>query len=245
MHANLDIGGWPIDNIRLRCGDFNEDWSPEREHLPGWGALIEVPAVLELLDRVAAGELSATRARWLLARIGEETIRYQHPHGCGVTDCTGGWRCRGEFEDHRQREVMRRERVDAELAVEPPAPTAVHPCTPCVDCSACSCYDGAPSLCQNCRLIRSARAGARRDVDRWNADLAGGRAYARTERRLHRWDCPTLGNVDDRLAQFEALLEATGGRASWAALPELHSADELRRRGVQTQRCAICGPDPL
>ncbi|MEU8927503.1 hypothetical protein AB0D10_42470 [Kitasatospora sp. NPDC048545] len=186
MHAHLDIGGQPIDNIRLRRGDVYEDWAPEREHLPGWGALIEVPAVLEILDRVVVGRLDAARARWLLARIGEDAARYQQPHGCGIPDCSDGKRCHGEFEGDRLREVLRRERVDAALAVEPgPAPT-VHPCTPCADCSSCSCYDGAPGLCQTCRLIRSARAGARRDAERWNTDLASGRIYARTERRLHR-----------------------------------------------------------
>ncbi|MFE4399083.1 MULTISPECIES: hypothetical protein [Streptomycetaceae] len=47
MHADLDIGGRPISNIRLRCGDPRENWRPERGHLPGWGVLIEVPAVPE------------------------------------------------------------------------------------------------------------------------------------------------------------------------------------------------------
>ncbi|MEU1284535.1 hypothetical protein [Kitasatospora sp. NPDC005856] len=41
------------------------------------------------------------------------------------------------------------------------------------------------------------RTRARQDVERGNADLAAGRTYARTERRLHRWNCPTLGNVDE------------------------------------------------
>ncbi|MFD7586469.1 hypothetical protein ACFV84_13735 [Kitasatospora sp. NPDC059811] len=191
-----------------------------------------------------AGRLDAARARRLLASIGEEAARFQHPHGCGVPECVDGKRCRGEFEEDRLREALRRERVDADLAVEPADSPAVHLCIPCGDCSTCSCYDGAPGRCQRCRLLYAALAHARRDVERWNADLAAGRTYARTERRLHRWDCPTLGNADDRLAQFEELLETTDGRASWAYLPELHSADELRRRRVQTQRCATCGPDP-
>ncbi|MEU4118912.1 hypothetical protein AB0F71_31020 [Kitasatospora sp. NPDC028055] len=245
MHAHLDIDGHLINNIRLRRGDFHEDWPSEREHLPGWGALIEVPAVLEVLDRVVAGELSAARARWLIARIGEQAVRFQHPHGCGVPDCVDGRRCRGEFEEDRLREIVRRERVDADLAVEPSSLPTVHPCTPCADCSACSCYDGAPGLCQHCRWIRSARVRAHRDIEQWKADLAAGRTYALTERRLHRWNCPTLGTVDDRLAQFEELLEATGGRADWTSLPELRSADELRRQGNQMRRCATCGPDPL
>ncbi|MFF2123490.1 hypothetical protein ACFVXH_39800 [Kitasatospora sp. NPDC058184] len=216
-----------------------------REHLPGWGALVEVPAVLELLDLVADGRLDAGRARWLLAELGERTLRVLDPHGCGIPECTDGKRCRGEFEEDRLGEILRRERVDAALAAGPPAPPAVHPCVPCTGCSACSCYDGTPGRCQTCRWSHAARTRARQDVERWNADLAAGRTYARTERRLHRWDCPTLGNADNRLAEFEELLEATGGRADWTALPELHSADELRRRNVQTRRRATCGPDPL
>ncbi|MFJ6384656.1 hypothetical protein ACIQI7_32200 [Kitasatospora sp. NPDC092039] len=245
MHAELDAGGQPIENVRLRRGDFHEDWPPEREHLPGWGALIEVPAVLELLDLVVAGRLNAARARWLLAHLGEQTVRHQHPHGCGIPECVDGRRCRGEFEEDRLQEVLRRDRVDAVLAAEPADSPAVHPCIACADCSACSCYDGTPGHCHACRLRHAARTRARQDVERWNADLAAGRTYARTEHRLHRWNCPTLSTVDDRLAQFEELLEATNGRADWTTLPELHSGDELRRRGTRTRRCATCGPDPL
>ncbi|MFJ9447023.1 hypothetical protein ACIRRH_35025 [Kitasatospora sp. NPDC101235] len=245
MHADLDINGQPIDNIRLLYGGFHDDWPPEREHQPGWGAFVEVPAVLEILDRVAAGQLDANRARWLLANLGERAIRFRDPHGCGGKGCVDGNHCRGESKESRLREVLRRERVDAALAVEPADPPAVHPCVPCADCSACSCYDGSLGRCQRCRLRYAARARAHQDVGRWKAGLAAGRTYARTERRLHRWDCPTLGNADDRLAEFEELLEATGRMADWTTLPELYSADELRRRGVQTQRCATCGPDPL
>ncbi|WP_053651256.1 hypothetical protein [Streptomyces sp. XY431] len=247
MHVDLKLGDHPVANIRVRGGLFGEDWPAEREHLPGWGALIEVPAVLEILDLVVAGHLDIARARRTIAHIGERTVRRIDPHGCGTKGCTDGNHCRGEFEEDRLREVLRRDRADAALAVEPtPADQpATHPCQPCGDCARCSCFDGNIGICQQCQLTRSARARAHQDLSRWNTGLAAGKTYARTERRLHRWNCPTLGNPEDRLADFEALLQANRGRADWTPLPDLHSADELRRQGNQTRRCATCGPDPL
>ncbi|MFE2727085.1 hypothetical protein [Kitasatospora sp. NPDC059327] len=247
MHANLNLGDHFIRDICVQGGHLGQDCPPGRERLPGWGALVEVPAVLELLDLVAAGHLDAARARRLLAQLGERTLRALDPHGCSIKGCVDGNRCRGEFEEGRLREVLRRERVDAALATEPTAAgrPATHPCQPCGDCARCSCFDGDIGMCQQCRLTRSARAHAQQDLSRWNAGLAAGKTYARTERRLHRWNCPTLGTPEDRLADFEALLQANRGRADWTSLPDLHSADELRRQGNQTQRCATCGPDPL
>ncbi|MFE2412293.1 hypothetical protein ACFXDE_28495 [Kitasatospora sp. NPDC059408] len=121
MHARLKLGDHSIEAIRLRGGLSYEDCSPERRSLPGWGALVEVPAVLELFDLVAAGHVDAARARWLMARIGESAVRYVDPHGCGAKGCVEGNHCNLEFEEERLEEVLRRERVDAYLAVQPSA----------------------------------------------------------------------------------------------------------------------------
>ncbi|MFE9427723.1 hypothetical protein ACFYNO_32695 [Kitasatospora sp. NPDC006697] len=247
MHSSLRIDGHTIEGIVLRGGQFPEDWAEQRRHLPAWGTLVEIPAVLELLDLVAAGHLDASLARWFMARMGESVIRTVDPHGCGTKGCVEGNHCRGEFKEERLEELLRRERVASYLAARPAPPQqpVSHPCQPCGDCSACSCYDGAPGRCQKCRWIRSARTRARQDVSRWNDGVAAGCTYAVTERRLHRWNCPTLGSADERLAAFEELLEETGGRVDWTRLPTLHTPDELRRTGNQTRRCATCGPDPL
>ncbi|MGW2540439.1 hypothetical protein ACWC5I_06070 [Kitasatospora sp. NPDC001574] len=119
MHANLNLGHYSIRDICVQGGHLGQNCPPGREHLPGWGALVEVPAVLELLDLVAAGHLDAADARRLLAQLGERTPRVLDPHGCGTEGCVDGNHCRGEFEEDRLREMLRRERADTALASEP------------------------------------------------------------------------------------------------------------------------------
>ncbi|MFJ4188203.1 hypothetical protein [Kitasatospora sp. NPDC089509] len=173
MRADLKLGDQPIRNVRLLYGGVAENWPMEREHVPGRGAFIEVPAVLEVLDRSLAGELDTAGARRLLGELGEQVVRRTDPHGCGIKGCVDSHRCWGELAESQLQELLRRERADAALAgsggvAEP----AVHPCRPCTECSNCSCYDGTPGLCQTCRWTRGARLRARQDVERWNGALA-------------------------------------------------------------------------
>ncbi|MFE4205439.1 hypothetical protein ACFRSX_31110 [Streptomyces goshikiensis] len=70
-HAALNIGDEPIKNIRFTWGG---DYPKERRHLEGWGTAVEVPAVLALLDKVVAGELTAEKARAVLSSLAEKVL---------------------------------------------------------------------------------------------------------------------------------------------------------------------------
>ncbi|WP_067904515.1 hypothetical protein [Nocardia vaccinii] len=55
------------DKVRFMCA-LNE-FGPERRHIDGWGVFVELPAVVELLDLVAAGERDLGDVRAALARV--------------------------------------------------------------------------------------------------------------------------------------------------------------------------------
>ncbi|GAA2500564.1 hypothetical protein GCM10010406_41330 [Streptomyces thermolineatus] len=47
-----------------------------REEAPGWGAAVELPAVLELLDAIARGEVTPEQAREAFAPVIERVNEY-------------------------------------------------------------------------------------------------------------------------------------------------------------------------
>lgn len=69
--ANLNIGDEPIRDIRFTWGG---DYPKGRRHIEGWGTAVEVPAVLALLDKIVASELTAGQARELLAGLAEKVV---------------------------------------------------------------------------------------------------------------------------------------------------------------------------
>ncbi|MYS37591.1 hypothetical protein K388_07239 [Streptomyces sp. KhCrAH-43] len=126
----------------------------------------------------------------------------------------------------------------------------VHECIPCEDCSACSC-EYLKGTCRKCSHIRRVRSAAQADIARWQEQVAAGKTYAvgSTGARLHRWDCRSLNTVERGLDSLEASVEAsrsgTRSFAHWPGLPQLFTAEELRRRRYRKRNCALCGPDPL
>ncbi|MEU5898735.1 hypothetical protein [Streptomyces venezuelae] len=70
-HVVFNIGDKPIKNIRFTWGG---DYPKDRRHLEGWGAAVEVPAILALMDKVIAGELTVERARRLLASAADKVV---------------------------------------------------------------------------------------------------------------------------------------------------------------------------
>jgi hypothetical protein len=122
-----------------------------------------------------------------------------------------------------------------------------HACVPCEDCGGCSC-EYIKGICQSCCNIRDAFEKARTDIARWKTRLDAGATYAIGQHatRLHRWDCPTLNSPEKGMARLEEQKPyAKNGGIYWSRLPDLFTAAELRARGFNKRRCAICGPDPL
>lgn len=65
--VNLDFGSHRIEDITLHWG--LRQGSDTRREAPAWGTDIEVPAVLELLDLIAAEEITPDQARDKLNRL--------------------------------------------------------------------------------------------------------------------------------------------------------------------------------
>ncbi|MFE3280055.1 hypothetical protein [Nocardia sp. NPDC059239] len=75
------MGGMWSTNVTLEIGqEFTlpdtvrftyalNEFGPERRHIDGWGVFVELPAVVELLDLVTAGELDLADVRAALARV--------------------------------------------------------------------------------------------------------------------------------------------------------------------------------
>ncbi|WBP91963.1 hypothetical protein [Kitasatospora cathayae] len=132
-------------------------------------------------------------------------------------------------------------------------------CTPCEDCDLCGCpyWDRPAGLCRRCTSIRTARAAAERDIQRWRADVDRGCTYAlgANGRLLHRWDCSSLNTVEDGLhglEKFEASPPKSRDedpygfdRAHWPKLPLLFTAEEMRARPRRRRGCQRCKPDPV
>src|SRR5690242_624587 len=58
------------------------DFAPQRRWTDGWGSTIEVPAVIELLDLIAAGSVDVERVRQALAQHAVELdAEYDPDHG--------------------------------------------------------------------------------------------------------------------------------------------------------------------
>jgi hypothetical protein len=122
-----------------------------------------------------------------------------------------------------------------------------HECVPCKDCGDCSC-EYIKGICQSCYHIRNAFEQGRADIARWKARLEDGATYAigSNGTRLHRWNCPTLNSPEKSMARLEDQKPyAKGGGIYWSRLPELYTAEELRKKGTKKRNCATCGPDPL
>uniref|UniRef100_UPI003F4912D1 hypothetical protein n=1 Tax=Streptomyces achromogenes TaxID=67255 RepID=UPI003F4912D1 len=122
-----------------------------------------------------------------------------------------------------------------------------HACVPCEDCGECSC-EYIKGVCRSCSEIRSTNEQARRDITRYKRQLEAGATYAIGQHaaRLHRWDCPTLNTPEKGMARLEEQKPyAAHGGYYWSRLPDLYTAEELRRKGTKKKHCATCGPDPL
>ncbi|MER7112821.1 hypothetical protein [Streptomyces sp. NPDC000229] len=93
---------------------------------------------------------------------------------------------------------------------------------------------------------------AEEDISRWRHGVEEGRTYARGSNgnRLHRWNCQTLPTVEQSLDLLEREIETArrNGYAPgvlWQRLPQLHTAEELRKLPTRRRNYALCGPDPL
>ncbi|MEV5203227.1 hypothetical protein [Streptomyces sp. NPDC053720] len=107
----LNIGDEPIKDIRFTWGG---DYPKDRRHIEGWGTAVEVPAVLALLDKVVAGELTAERARELLAGLAEKVVLACDPEEADPAKRAAA-RCFGDCDecttrkpdfDHRLHQVL-------------------------------------------------------------------------------------------------------------------------------------------
>ncbi|MEW2187794.1 hypothetical protein AB0900_31385 [Streptomyces cellulosae] len=132
-----------------------------------------------------------------------------------------------------------------EMPVAPAERT--HTCVPCKDCGGCSC-EYIKGLCRACSEIRFTMEQAQRDIARYKQQLEAGATYAVGQHaaRLHRWDCPTLSTPEKSLARLdEQKPYAKHGGFYWSRLPNLYTAEELRKKGTRKKHCGVCGPDPL
>lgn len=66
------------DTVRFMYA--RNEFGPERRHIDGWGVFVELPAVIEMLDLVAAGDLDPADVRAALAQVATEMERADLNH---------------------------------------------------------------------------------------------------------------------------------------------------------------------
>lgn len=75
----LEVNGHKLPDVRWTWGI---DFPPQRRWTDGWGSSIEVPAVIELLDLIAAGKVNPAAVRTALAEHAEAMdAKYDPYHG--------------------------------------------------------------------------------------------------------------------------------------------------------------------
>ncbi|WP_067574452.1 hypothetical protein [Nocardia acidivorans] len=85
------------DTVRFMYG--RGEVGPARRHVEGWGVLVELPAVIQTLDLVAAGELDLQDVRAALAKVAaamERTELDAHEAENGETLTPELLRCQGD-----------------------------------------------------------------------------------------------------------------------------------------------------
>ncbi|MEU8776501.1 hypothetical protein [Streptomyces sp. NPDC048606] len=81
---------------------WGTQYAPERRWVDGWGTEVETPVVIQLLDLVAAGEVSAKDARDALAAAAAKLIRTHDPDEADPREYAAA-RCYGDCERCRAR----------------------------------------------------------------------------------------------------------------------------------------------
>lgn len=74
FRKTISPGGKTIEAVHANAGLA---YPEQRQNVAGWGAMIEVPAVVLLLDAIAAGEITAPQAREALAPVLAELAAYK------------------------------------------------------------------------------------------------------------------------------------------------------------------------
>ncbi|SOD67025.1 hypothetical protein SAMN06297387_12837 [Streptomyces zhaozhouensis] len=73
-HSTIKAGPVTIADVKVQLGS---PYPRHRSDLPGWGALIELPAVMQLLAAIEAGDITADQARAAFGPILADLADYQ------------------------------------------------------------------------------------------------------------------------------------------------------------------------
>jgi hypothetical protein len=111
---DIRVSGQRIPHVFWTWG---MDFPPERRWTDGWGSTIEAPAVIELLDLIAAGTVDATAARRAIAaQAAALDAKYDPDHGNEAAQKRA--RCFGDCEICQAAEpAFRRARAESEARV--------------------------------------------------------------------------------------------------------------------------------
>ncbi|MFI5530225.1 hypothetical protein ACIA8O_16930 [Kitasatospora sp. NPDC051853] len=217
------------------------------------GAFVLAPDSRALLDGGLTPRARLLYATLIAARSADGVGPAECQTLAGLTDPTAARQAMDELVAEGL--VVRTDPADGTGETEPAAPagptvrvrgTALHECRACRDCGECACPSWNTMRCWSCWRAKCVRDEARADIARWRRQREAGATYAygRSGSRLHRWDCPTLLTVEDNLATMEESLTRPHGQGYWRRLPQLYTAEELRRKTKVRRFCLTCAPEP-
>lgn len=110
-HIHLTINGHQIPYTQWTWG---ADYPPDRRWTNGWGTAIEVPAVIEMLEMIAAGKADPLEVKEALTQAANNLTAECDPSRTGP-DNNGGERCFGDCAQCVEHEAEYR-RIVAEQA---------------------------------------------------------------------------------------------------------------------------------